>query len=118
MGGFTLFSPDGVKWRPARADGRPFVFAPTPAAETAVRYAAAADGTAIMSGITRRSSERGSIAKIWVSDDGRDWKSVKGKLVDRYVEGPVGMHDGGAVVLGYPHNSDGSPVVAWITGKP
>jgi hypothetical protein len=30
----------------------------------------------------------------------------------------VGMHDDGAVVLGYPHNSDRSPVVAWITGKP
>jgi hypothetical protein len=118
MGGFTLYSPDGVRWRPARADGRPFAFAPKTATETAVRYAAAADGTAVISGILRRANDQGSTAKIWVSDDGRDWKSVKGKLVDGYVEGPVGMHDDGAVVLGYPHNSDRSPVVAWITGKP
>jgi hypothetical protein len=118
MGGFTLYSPDGVKWKPARADGRPFAFAPTPATETAVRYAAAADGAAIITGILRRSDERPATAKIWVSDNGRDWKSVKGKLVDGYVEGPVAAHGGGAVVLGYPHNSNRTPVVAWISGKP
>jgi hypothetical protein len=118
MGGFALSSRDGIKWRPARADGRPFAFAPKTATETAIRYAAAGGGTAIISGILRRANEERSTAKIWVSDDGRDWKSVKGKLVDGYVEGPVGIHDDGAVVLGYPHNSDGSPVVAWVTGKP
>jgi hypothetical protein len=118
MGGFTLHSTDGVKWKIAKADGRSFAFSPTSSTETAVRYVAAADGSAIISGILRRAEGKPSTAKIWVSDNGRDWKSVKGKLVEGYVEGPAGMNAGGAFVLGYPGDTDRTPVVAWINGKP
>lgn len=118
MGGFTLFSRNGIDWKPARADGRPFAFPPTAASETALRYGAVAGGGAVISGLTRRANSQPSTTKIWVSEDGETWKSVKGQLVEGYVEGPVAGTDNGAVVLGYPHASGGTPTVEWIGGKP
>ena len=83
-----------------------------------MRYGTTAGGGAVITGITRRASDQPSDAKIWVSEDGRTWSSVKGELVEGYVEGPAAGTDDGAVVLGYPHASAGTPTVGWIGGTP
>jgi hypothetical protein len=118
MGGFALSSKDGVRWRPARADGRVFAFPPTPTTETAVRYeGAASGGGGVITGILRRPGDRPATAKIWLSGDGSSWKALRGKLVDGYVEGPAAGTDDGVLVLGYPHGSDGARTIAWIGGR-
>jgi hypothetical protein len=118
MGGLALFSRNGTEWTPARADGQPFAFPPTSTTETALKYGASIGGGAVITGLTRRAANQPSTAKIWASEDGRTWTSAKGEQVEGYVEGPVAGNSRGAVVLGYPYQSDGTPTVAWIGGKP
>ena len=55
IGGFTLFSRNGIDWSPARSDGQPFAF-PRRDSETALRYGTAAGGGAVISGITRQAN--------------------------------------------------------------